>query len=95
MITLDEAKKHLNVEHNEDDAYIAELIAVAEQTISSLINRPLKDVLLQGELPAPLKHAQKIIIAKLYAYREGDKPGKAEEVAFTLSNLFMPYRAEK
>lgn len=94
-ITLEEAKIHLNVQHDEDDAYIIGLIETAEVNLEHLINRPLSEVAVNGKLPAPLRHAIKMLVAKLYAYREGDKPAKAEEVAFTLSNLFIPYRKEQ
>lgn len=94
-MTLEYLKKHLNVDHDEDDAYIGSLLEVATSTLEHLLNRPLSEVELNGELPAPLKHSIRMLVAKLYEYREGDKPGKAEEVAFTLSNLFLPYRKER
>lgn len=93
-ITLEEAKAHLYVEHNEDDEYIRSLIEVAEENLVHLINRPISEVLKEGQLPAPLKHVLKLLIGKLYAYREGDRPNRIEEAAFTLPSLFMPYRKE-
>lgn len=94
-ISLEEAKAHLNVEHDEDDVYITSLIETAEEQLANCINRPLSDVLKEdGTIPTPLRHAIKILVAKLYAYREGDTIGKAQEASFTLANLFMPYRRE-
>lgn len=82
------------VEHSEDDDYIQELIESAEDNLRHLINQPLEDVLIDGRLPPSLMHAIKILVGKFYAFREGDKVGKAEDVSFTLANLFMPYRKE-
>lgn len=93
-VTLEEAKKHLVVEHDEDDAYIESLIAVAEDTVANFVNQPLADLEKDGSLPASLVHAIKITIGKLYAYREGDAPVRSVEVPFTLAALFMPYRKE-
>lgn len=94
-ITLEEAKAHVVCEHNEDDAYILSLIEVAEANLGYLINRPLEEVLEEGQLPAPLRHTAKMLIGKLYREREGDVQTKTTEVAFTLANLFAPYRRER
>lgn len=93
-ITLEEAKAQVVCEHNEDDAYISSLIEVAEANLQHLINRPLDEVLEAGQLPAPLKHTIKMLIAKLYREREGDVQTRSVEVGYTLANLYMPYRRE-
>lgn len=95
-ISLEEAKQHLACDHNEDDAYIISLLEVAEETVQNMINQPLYMVYnAKGELPPPLRHAMKLIIGKLYREREGDVQTRSTEVAFTLANLFMPYRRER
>ena len=38
-LTLPEAKKHLNVDHDEDDDFITALIDVAEDVLVGLLNR--------------------------------------------------------
>lgn len=94
-LSLEEAKDHLNVEHDEDDVYIMSLIETAEEQLANCINRPFSEVLKKdGTLPTPLRHAIKILAARLYAYREGDVVGRVQEASFTLANLFMPYRRE-
>lgn len=92
FVTLEEAKQHLRVDHDEDDEYITSLIEVGESAIQNYINRPYSEVLEDGELPTPLRHAIKIQIAKLYEYREGDRAGSTSEVPFALAALVMPYR---
>lgn len=94
FISLEEAKAHLVCEHDEDDAYILSLIGVAESNLEHLINQPLDNVLVDGSLPAPLKHCAKMLIGKLYREREGDVSTGSVEVGYTLSNLYMPYRLE-
>lgn len=94
-ITLEEAKAQVVCEHSEDDAYLLSLIDVAEATLANMLNRPLADVLEDGAMPPPLRHAALILIARLYRDREGNVQSKSEEVAFTLANLFIPYRLER
>ena len=43
MLTVEDLKKHLNIDHDEDDAYIQELISVAEDAVETYINRPISD----------------------------------------------------
>ncbi len=95
MLSLKSVKKHLNVEHNEDDEYIQSLIDISVVVVGNMVNCPLESLSKGGSLPKPLQHAIRMIVGKLYAYREGDTLSKTEEVAFTLSNLIMPYRFEK
>lgn len=95
-LSLESAKKHLNVEHEEDDEYIAELIDSAECAVENYINQPLEAVeIAGGGLPAPLLHAIRIMVGKLYADREGNRMGKMSEVPHTLVSLFLPYRRER
>lgn len=94
-ITLEEAKAQVVCEHDEDNEYLLSLIDVAEATLADMINRPLDDVLVDGALPAPLKHVVKMIVARLYRDREGSVQTMSTEVAFTMANLFIPYRLER
>lgn len=92
-ISLDDAKKHLNVEHNEDDAFISELIDVAEDHLSGLLHRQLVSVEeSSGELPAALRHALRIIVARFYADREGYRSGRVTELPFALGSLIGRYQ---
>ena len=92
-ISLDDAKKHLNVEHNEDDAFISELIDVAEDHLSGLLHRQLVSVEeSSGELPAALRHALRIIVARIYADREGYRSGRITELPFALGSLIGRYQ---
>lgn len=70
FLTLDEAKKHLVVEHSDDDAYIETLVDAAEQAIENYLERELDEILIGGYLPAPVKHCIKLYIGTLYNNRE-------------------------
>lgn len=73
-ISLDLAKKHLNLESGftEDDEYILGLIEAAEQAVEVHVNEPLEKIAAKNEgcLPIPLLHASLLMIGNLYQNRE-------------------------
>lgn len=91
MVTIDDIRKHCNVDFDDDDSYISDLIKVAEVAVANVINTPLDTYVQDGEMPAPLDHAVKLIVANLYENREPVSYGKATNVAFTLGFLLSPY----
>lgn len=73
-ITLELAKKHLNLEQDftEDDEYILGLIGVAEEAVKVHVNDDL-DVIAEkngGCIPAPLFQAMLLLIGQMYQNRE-------------------------
>lgn len=70
-ITIEDLKKHLNVDHSEDDAYIEELAEVAEDAVAEYLNRPLTDFVGDaGVLKASVRHAIRLLVGTWYASRE-------------------------
>ena len=73
-ITLDIAKKHLNLESSftEDDEYIIMLIEAAEQSVEVHMNEKLEDVAEKfgGSVPTPIFQAMLLMIGNLYQNRE-------------------------
>lgn len=74
-ITLELAKKHLNVEesYTDDDVYIESLIEVAEEKIAEelcIAVTELKNVRGGVDIPAPLRQAILLSIGLYYANRE-------------------------
>lgn len=73
-ITLELAKKHLNIEedYREDDEFIMFLIEVAEQTVEVHVNEKLEDIAERsgGCIPAPIFQAMLLQIGNLYQNRE-------------------------
>lgn len=91
MVDLSDIKRHLNVDFDEDDNLIESMIKAVEASVEKSIGAPLSEVVVDGKLPDDLLHVIRIMVAKLYEYREGNTYGKVQEVPFTLSHLLAPY----
>lgn len=95
-ITLEEAKKHLNIEQdfNEDNTYILYLIEVAEAVVARYICQPLIDLEdPTHHIPAPVKHAAMLYMGDLYNSREGNAYGvNVSQVPFTFQFLCDAWR---
>lgn len=91
-VTLEDIKRHLNVDFDEDDTLITSMMEAAEVSIEQSINTPLADIAVDGVLPKDLIHAIRILTAVFYEYREGFTHGKIMQVPFTLAHLLTPYR---
>lgn len=90
-VELEDIKRHLNVDFNEDDDLITSIIEAAEASVENSIGAPLADIIINGELPVALKHVIRIMTANLYEHREGMTYGKIQTVPYTLSHLLAPY----
>lgn len=88
-ITLEEAKKHLNIDTDftDDDAYITTLIAVSEDAVSKNIDKALSDCLVDGELTPSIKQSILLLIGNLYNNREAVTYGAAIEVPYAFKYL--------
>lgn len=86
MIDLEQAKLHLRVDHDEEDAYINGLIDAATAAARDYLNFPT------GDLSKPVEAAILLQVGDLYANRErqGEKPYFANA---TYERLLNPYRA--
>lgn len=70
-LTLDLCKKHVYVEHNEDDAYIEQAAEAAETAVENYLQCPLttyEDA--AGELPRAIVQGMLLFFGSLYANRE-------------------------
>ena len=97
-ITLEEAKKHLNIDtvFTDDDSYIETLINVAENVVQKHIDVELSD--LGDTLPTPLKQAMLLLIGNYYANRESVTYGAATPLPHAyeyLIALFKNYNGDK
>ncbi|MGE6344940.1 head-tail connector protein [Bacillus mycoides] len=81
VLTLEEAKKYLRVDGDEEDDLITSFITAAEIYIK---NATGKNVDLKSELA---KLAARILIAHWYENREA--VGKAEQLAFSLQSILV------
>ena len=81
-IDLDTIKRHLIIDHNDDDLLLADLETVAEDAVRRDLNLySLKDIEdCSGMLPASVIQAMLLLIGTLYANRESVSYGQARPV---------------
>lgn len=89
-ITLDEARKHLNLDDffTEDDNYILDLIKVSEDAVEKRIGRKLKDCIdKNGELEPTVRHTILLLVSTYYTQREATTPNTITTVPYTFDFL--------
>ena len=98
-IDAEDIKKHLNIDYDEDDGYLTQLVEAAESAIERFIQQPLEqledengDMDENGDIPAALKHAVRLMVGGFYANREPVAFATATEIPFGLMFLVMQYR---
>ena len=72
-VTLEEAKKHLNIDADftDDDDYVTSLISAAEKVVALDICVPLEELEEEpGKIPAPLRQAVLLMVGNYYVSRE-------------------------
>lgn len=81
-IDLDTIKRHLIIDHNDDDLLLADLETVAEDAVRRDLNlyslKEIEDC--SGMLPASVIQAMLLLIGTLYANRESVSYGQAHPV---------------
>ena len=89
MLTLQETKLHLRVDHNEEDALIEALMDTATAASTDYLNMPAADLVVA--VPAPVKSAALLLVGALYENREsqGELPFHKNPAYEALLN---PYR---
>lgn len=93
MLTIDDIKKHLNIDHDEDDAYLDELISVAEDAVESYLNKPLAECVdSAGNLKPAVRHACRLLIGTWYANRESVVFSSPSLLPDGVAALLMPLR---
>lgn len=105
IVTLNEAKKHLNIENSftDDDSYITTLIDVAYLSIKFKCNNNTwidisgnttgtSELTLTGStIPTVIKHAILLMVGNLYSQREPIAFASASIVPYTLEYLIQPF----
>ena len=88
-LSVNDVKRHLIIDHCDDDLYIADLITVAEDAVRRDLNLySLKDIEDEtGMLPASVLHAMLILIGTLYANRESVTYGTPHTVPHSYEYL--------
>lgn len=88
-LTLDDAKAHLNVTTDFDDALITAKLAAAKEWI---YNYTGTDPDISGGAPAPILEAVLILTAQLYDNREITTQAGAQQLPFGFLDLLERYR---
>ena len=90
MLTLQETRLHLRVDHDDEDVLIEALMATATAACADFLNMPAADLVVA--VPAPVKSAALLLVGNLYENREsmGDRPYSKNP---TFEALLNPYRA--
>lgn len=91
-VSVEEIKRHLNIDYEEDDLYLQDLIEAAEDAIERFIQQPFSDVAVDGMLPASLKHAIRLMVGGFYANREPAAFATASEIPYNLHFLIIQFR---
>jgi Phage gp6-like head-tail connector protein len=84
-LSLADAKKFLRVEHDADDELIASLIVAARNAVELATRRNLA----APDIPAPLLHATRLLLAQSYEHRDEVRPDALPE---TVAALIAPFR---
>ena len=89
LLTLDEAKLHCRIDHDDEDSLLGALIATATTAVADYMNMDADDI--DDTAPAPVKSAALLLVGALYEQREsqGDRPYN-KNPAFEM--LLAPYR---
>nr|WP_314437607.1 head-tail connector protein [uncultured Brevundimonas sp.] len=91
LVTLDEAKAHLRVDHDDEDVLIQTYLDGAVQACLTYCDLKLVPI---GAEPS-FKNAALLSLADLYAYRETGQVGSASSrvnVATSVETLLRPFR---
>ncbi|WP_054309916.1 head-tail connector protein [Mesorhizobium sp. 1M-11] len=87
-VSLAEAKAHLRITHNTDDAYVTSLIEAAQDYVVQV------GVAIAPTMPTPVRHAILLLISHFYEHRDAatDRPPAA--IAYGVNALLSPYRTQ-
>lgn len=91
MMTLEDVKLHLRVDHDDEDDTISLYLDAAINGVANYLNADYDDLATDPDAPAPIKAAVLLAVGDLYANRER----QADRQLFsnpTYERLLAPYR---
>ena len=95
MITLQEAKKFLRVDGDDEENLIASLIVAARELTEDVLRRSLAEI---EPLPETVRQAMLIVVATLYEERQISKDKTGIDISETLDlvrRMLFAYRKER
>ncbi|WP_243122234.1 head-tail connector protein [Clostridium thermarum] len=87
IVTLEETKLWLRVEHSDEDALIESFIAAAEELVEGILRFPLSEF--EVSIPEAIKYAVFFTVSKFYEERN---ELNMEEINSVLKALLFSYR---
>ena len=87
VVTVDEAKTHLRIEHDEEDAFIGSLIAQAQAAAEDFCR-----VTFTEPAPEPVRLAVLLMAAHYYENRDTPERQIYITLRMAFENLLYPYR---
>jgi hypothetical protein len=90
-LTLEECKRHLVVEHSEDDALIERKATAAERSVEQYLQAPLSSFEEDGKLPEDIIEGILLFLGSLYNNREGFTTLTTQANA-SITALLKPHR---
>ena len=93
-LTLNTIKQHLNIDKNfhDDDDYLLALGDMAEEIVSRHIDYKLCDLEEDGNIPAPILHACKLMVGNMYMNRESVSSNSNIEIPLSYQYLLATYK---
>ena len=94
QFSLDDIKKHLNIDSNfmDDDMYLLHLAQMAKEIVERDIDCPLEEFKNQaGMTEHGLRHAMLLLIGNMYANRESIAYGSAVEIPYGYKYIINLY----
>ena len=96
-VSLEDLRKHLNIDHTEDDALLKEYEAVAEDAIETYLQAPLKDYVnpekcSHQELKPAIRHAIRLLVGTWYANREDVVFTSVSQIPNGVQALLLPLK---
>ena len=96
IVTLEEAKTHLRVQHDEEDALITGLIeqaqAAAEDFCRVTFEPYVDDEGHEADAPGPVKLAVFLMVGYFYEHREAEDGAGFRTMRRAFMTLLYPYR---
>ena len=98
MVTLEQVKFQCRIEHDDEDAMLAEYMAAARDHVQMHLDRTIYELAVPDEDPdgvidnASIDQATLMIVAHWYAHRESVSESSMVEVPMGVNYLLQPYR---
>ena len=92
-LTIDDIRQHCRIDWNDEDAVLELYGSGAEDTILSLCNRSMDEVVaLWGEIPTAMRQATLLLVGISYQHREPASPHNMSAIPYgSIDILIKPY----